>query len=226
MTVNTTAHDKYGNYLSQQYMSSFTTSPFRVSGTYPQNGRTDVSLSTSISVAFTSRIDTGSVRSAFQITPATSGSFYLYDGNTSFEFYPSGGLLADTMYTVTIDTSVRSKDGTKLSSPYVFSFRTVPFTVTYTFPYNGQTGISRYPYSIEVGFSAPIDTGSVRSAFSIPGVSGYFSFYDGGNYFYYYPTNTPLLANTIYTATISTAMRSKGGARLKAPYTFSFTTGN
>lgn len=226
VTIITTAHDKDGHYLPQQYVSTFTTTPFRVSYTNPQNGSTNVSLSNDIVIQFTSSVDTGSILSAFKINPAITGYFNYNEGDSYFSVYPNGGFLPDTLYTVTIDTSMRSKDGTKLLLPYVFSFRTEPFSVTYTYPSNGSTGVSRSLGSIEVDFNATIDTSSIRSAFNLPGVSGSFYFYDGGEFFLFYPTNLPLSANTTYTATILTAMRSKSGAYLKIPYTFSFTTGN
>ena len=230
MTVNASAHDKYGNQLQGQFLSSFTTAPFRVDFTYPSDGATDVYPYNNIQVYFTAPIDTGTVRSSFKIFPAIAGIFSLYDGNSSFSFYPPSGFLFDTAYTITVDTTLHSRTGDKLFSPYTFSFSTASFRVSYTQPYDGAFNVYRYT-SIQVSFSVPIDTGSVRGAFSIKdstgaNVGGNFSMYDGNSYFYFYPSNSPLAANETYTVTISTAMQSKNGKHLKSPYTFSFTTGN
>jgi len=229
IAVSANARDKYGNQLPQRFTSSFTTAPFQVTSTYPSNGSINVPLFNSIEVDFNSPIDTGTVRSAFKLTPTTSGYFSMYDGSSYFTFYPTNELLADTTYSVTVDTSLRSKSGDKLLAPYTFSFATVPFQVTGTYPSNGATYVDRY-IRIEVDFSDRIDTGSVRGAFSMKDamgsiVVGGFSSYSGINIFYFYP-NSILAANMIYTATISIAMRSQGGQAIKAPYTFSFTTGN
>jgi hypothetical protein len=214
---------KSGDKLASPYTFSFKTTSFKVINTYPSNGNTDVCSSTDIRVAFTGPVDTSTVRNAFRITPATGGYFYQYY-DYQFNFIPYEGLVSDSWFAVTIDTTIRSKNGDKLASPYGFSFKTSPFKVNYTYPPNGQTGVSRY-INVTVEFSANIDTGTVRSAFSMPGVSGYFSI-NGTSYFYFYPSSTGLSANTTYTATISTALKSKAGSSLKAPYSFSFTTGN
>jgi hypothetical protein len=229
ITVSPAAHDAYGNQIGQQFTSSFTTAQFRVTQTYPSDGDTRVYPYSSINVYFTASIDSGTVRSAFKINPVSTGNFSMWDGNSNFYFYPSNGLLLDTTYTVTIDTSLRSKAGDKLVAQYTFSFKTVPFEVSYTQPYNGDYNVSRYT-SVYVNFTAPIDTGSVRSSFTMKdssgaNVAGYLYLYDGSSSFNFSPSHT-LGANETYTVTISTGMRSKSGTYLKSPYTFSFTTGN
>ena len=150
----------------------------------------------------------------------------MYDWNPSLIFYPIGGFRGETLYTVNIDTTLRAKNGTQLSEPYEFSFRTAPFQIYYTRPNDGQSNVSRYLYSIEISSNGVIDTSTVRSAFNAPGITGTFTFYDGSNLFYHYLTNLPLDANTSYTVTINTSLRTKAGDRLESPYTFSFTTGD
>jgi hypothetical protein len=225
ISVNTSAQDKQGHHLPQVYHSTFTTSSFHVTSTNPQNRATDIWVMPILTVYFTTSIDTGSVRQAFSTIPPTTGSFYFFPGSTYFQFTPSQQLLFDTTYQVTLSTAMKSQYGDSLSQPYRFSFTTVPFKVTFTTPYNGATDISRSIYDIYVDFGVPIDTGTVRSSFSHPGMNGSFSIIEGNNYFDFFP-ETPLAAYTKYTMTIQTSMRSKSGAYLKTPYTFSFTTGN
>ncbi|MBA4311973.1 MAG: hypothetical protein C0417_05025 [Chlorobiaceae bacterium] len=226
INIQQSAKDKYGNQLQQPFNSSFTTGTFRVSSTYPQNGMENIHLTNSVEIYFTNYLDTSTIRRSFSITPNVNGylnfnnnSSYLYFNHYSDEFIP------ETTYTVRIDTSIRSANGDRMLSPYQFSFRTAPFKITYTYPYDGSTNVSRYLSSISVECNSSIDTSTIRSSFSIPGITGYSSSYYGSNYFYFYPTNTPLDANTTYTATISTSLKSIKGARLKEPYSFSFTTG-
>jgi Big-like domain-containing protein len=227
VTLSTAMRSQSGDSLVQPYSFSFRTAPFSVTYTSPYNGQTDIPLLGSIGVSFTASIDTASVRRAFSVVPPTVGNFYFYAGSSStFYFNPTLGLGPDTLYQVTLSTAMHSLRGDSLTQPYSFSFRTRPYSVTYTWPYNGSTGISRYPdIGFEVGFDVPIDTGSVQSSFSHPGMTGRYYYADGSRYFYFYP-DTPLAANTTYTMTVQTSMRSRSGAYLKTPYAFSFTTGN
>jgi hypothetical protein len=97
--------------------------------------------------------------------------------------------------------------------------------VTNAVPIDSSTGVCRNHY-IEFFFNSYIDTGAVRSSFSIsPPVDGSFSFFSGATYFYF-SANTQLAANTQYTVTLSDQMKSLDGSRILAPYVLTFTTGN
>lgn len=222
--VDGNARDKYGNQLTQPYSSSFTTEVFRVRNSYPPNGSTNVSLNNSIGASFTGLLDTGTVRTAVSINPPVTGTFSLYDGSSSFYFSPTDGLAGNTLYTVTISTALRSKEGVGLATPYTFSFTTAPFQITNTNPDDGQTNVSRGT-SIAVYFNGMLDTATVQSAFSVtPSIVGSFYYYTT-SYFYFYPSST-LAPNQTYSVTISNSIRSKSGSNIQSPYTFSFTTGN
>ncbi len=228
VTIAAGAHDKHGNPLPQTFMSSFTTVPFRVDRTYPVNGATNVSLNQYMEVDFSSPIDTGTVRTAFRIIPQVNGSLYAYDGSSYFNF-SHDDFLPETTYTVTVDSSVRSKRGQRLSDPYTFSFRTAPFQVVNSDPVDGSVDVNRFN-TIYVYFNASIDTGTIHSSFSIKDsnnvdVAGDVYSYDGSSYIYFYPPSG-FAPNAKYTGTVSTAIRSKSGYSLKAPFRFSFTTGN
>lgn len=228
ITVGTSAHDKLGHQLPQMFSSTFTTASFRVLSTYPADKNTDIPLYAPIEVNFTGFIDTGFVRSAFTIIPTTSGNFATSSPPIDdILFVPQNGLLGNTTYTVTLGTTIRSSSGDRLSGPYTFSFTTAPFEVTDAGAGN-WTGVTRYP-DVLVNLNGPIDTGSVRTAFSMKdstgaNVDGTFGMADGAISFHYYPINLPLPANATYTVTISTALRSMSGTHLASPYTFSFTT--
>ncbi|MBI4810934.1 MAG: Ig-like domain-containing protein, partial [Ignavibacteriales bacterium] len=73
ISIQQSAKDQYGNQLQQSFTSSFTTRPFRVSYTYPSDGRENVPLTQSIEIGFTNIIDTSTVRNSFNITPAVQG---------------------------------------------------------------------------------------------------------------------------------------------------------
>jgi hypothetical protein len=226
VTLSTAMRSQRGDSLAQPYSFSFRTVPFRVTDTAPYDGEAEVPISAWVGVYFTGLIDTGSVRRAFTIFPPTTGDFRLYPGGDLFHFTPSEGLAPDTLYRVTLSTAMHSQKDDSLTQPYNFSFRTGPFGVTYTWPSNGATGISRYPdFGIQVRFDAQIDTGTIRNSFTHPGMTGRFSFLDSGREFYFNP-DLPLGANTTYAMTVEKSLRSRGGGYLRTPYTFSFTTGN
>ena len=191
--------------------------------TYPSDGSSNASLNSAVEVSFSGPIDTSAVRGAFSVTPAVPGYFQNYYESSSFTFYPLDGFLATTTYTVTIDTSMRSNNGTKLFSPYNFTLTTEPFLVTSSFPRHADVDVPR-TQNISLFFNANIDTSSIGTAFSIiPRVQGYFISYERSSYFY---PSTSLSARTTYSVTVSTAMRAKGGSHLSSPYAFSFTTGD
>ena len=225
-TVGAGAHDVNGNYLPQQFVSSFRTSSFKVSYMNPADGSTNIGINLySIYMDFSAPVDTGSVRSALTISPAIPGHLSMYLGSSSVYYFPSAPLQFNTNYSVTLSTHLRSSNGDSLAAPYTFTFKTEPFRVTYTYPGDGYTGVSRTT-SLQVSCNANIDTGSVRSSFSIsPSVTGYLYLYDFSNYFYFMPASS-FAANTTYTVTISTGMKSRDGIHTLTPYVTNFTTGN
>jgi hypothetical protein len=223
INISSAAHDKYGNYLSEAFNSSFTTKRFQVSTITPSNGSKDIRLDANVYVRMTGKIDTSTIRAAFQINPMVDGYFTLYMNADYFYFFPKIELLPETNYTVTIDSTIRSISGNKLLSPYIFKFSTAPFKVSSTSPTDGASEVSRAS-DIYVYFNAGIKSDIVPTAFGITGgVTGTFSIHD--TYFSFKP-NSILSAYTTYTVLISTLMESKGAAHLKVPYTFSFTAGD
>jgi hypothetical protein len=124
ISVSNTLHAYDGTILSAPYTFSFTTAPFQIYYTYPSDGAFYVDRNQSMYVSCNIWIDTGSVRSSFSINPPVSGNFSLYDGGNSFNFMPSSILAANTIYTVTISTSLRTQSGYNLQQPYTFRFKT------------------------------------------------------------------------------------------------------
>ncbi len=226
ITIGTEAHNKFGNHLQQPFISAFTTLPFEVASTYPSDGSTNVGVMQSISINFTGQPDTSTVRAALTAHPPIAGQYYYYSPAT-VQLNPMGEMFLDSVYAVTIDTSIRGYDGGRLSAPYTFSFRTVPFEVSSTYPYDGSTFVSPYS-SVGVFFNALIDTGSVRSSFSLldslnHSLSGYYTMYSNG---FYFSASADLKPYSVYTAKITTGLRANQGKVLKVPYMFSFTTGS
>src|SRR2546425_1064370 len=121
VSVGSGAHDKSGYTMPDGFSSSFKTVDFQVYYTRPINGDTTVSPFATVEVYFDAAIDTSSARGAFQINPSVEGLLG-YEGSVSgFSFSPILTFAEGTKYTVTIGSTMLSKGGTPIASPYSFS---------------------------------------------------------------------------------------------------------
>ncbi|HTR81562.1 MAG TPA: Ig-like domain-containing protein [Bacteroidota bacterium] len=225
ITIGPSAGDIYGDTLGAPISFSFIPEPyFRVTNTYPSDNDTAISpLYPSATMRFNALIDTGSAASAFSISPSVGGNVSVYYGDWGFYWSPPSNVTfaSETKYTVTIAPTVKDLSGDQMPSAYSFSFTTAAYGVTSAYP----TGAGVSPTaSINVYCNFLIDSTSIAGAFSLnPAANGSIT-YNASSF-----TFTPLLSltpNTLYTATVSTALRAKDGTSVKNPYTFSFTTGN
>ena len=216
------ARDRYGNLINAPRSSSFTVTGFKVTSTSPRDGSTQVSPDVYLSVYMSATVDTGSVRQAFSISPPVAG--ILTPGNYgTIGFRPSESLVTETRYTVTLSTAVRASDGTPLAAPYTFSFTTQKLNVSQVYPEYGSINVER-TQSIIVYANSALDSASIRPAFTItPNVSVAITYRQGERSFVVTPT-TLLAPSTMYTVTISTALRSRSGGNLESQYQTVFTT--
>ncbi len=222
LTVSANAHDAENRPVNHDYTSTFTTIPFRVTSTYPYDRQTKTWLNQNIYVYLSGVMDTSTFRSAFSINPSVPGGFpVFYPPASSFNYYIPGSLRQSTMYTVSLSSALKATDGTALE-PKTFTFTTDRFKISSTYPSDGSSNVYKYS-TIQVYFNGRIDTGSVRSAFSISrALPGSFGLYEGNDNFSFY--HNGFASKTTYTVTISTGMRTKAGDNLTSPYAFSFTS--
>ncbi len=229
VTIDTSASDTAGIKLTEPYQFSFTTEPIRIEFTSPEDNETGVSLMTKILIYFNTYMDVESVNSAFQMVDSglneVTGEFS-WPSPSRMEFHPSLALTFGETYTVTIDTSARDAQGSRLSEPYQFSFTTESVRVVYTSPGHNQTGISPYT-KVLINFNTDMDMESVISAFkmvdsNLKEVMGNFVWSSWCNM--EFQPNSLLAVNETYTVTIDTTASSTEGKRLSQAYQFSFTT--
>lgn len=223
VTLNSALRAATGNIaLGGDTSFTFTTEPFRLTQFQP-NPTYPASLNNSSLLAnFNSTLDPASVASAFSILPATSGVVSPY-GGYQVSFTPTNGWRANTAYTATFKSSLKTTGGALFGRDTSITFVTEAFRVTDFYPYNGSAGVSRSA-GINVYCNSALDSQTLNSAFSIsPAIAGTLSASSGSLYFSH---TTPFAANTTYTVTLSTALKSLNGDSLQAPYTFFFTTGN
>ncbi len=139
-----------------------------VASTFPAKGAVNVPCYRSIDVQFSVEMDTASVRSAFSLVPAVSGTFNWANGNSTLSFKPDQYLAFSTTYTLTIDSTAKDAIGARYldglgsgqgPSQFQMSFTTIPPDVT------PPAITSYYPHATTTNF--PV-TGSVLIRYDEP----------------------------------------------------------
>ncbi|MBN8547086.1 MAG: Ig-like domain-containing protein [Ignavibacteria bacterium] len=239
-TITTGAKDLTNNSIVENYVWRFTTgagavvTPPIVTSTVPVNQATGVPLNQKIAATFSKSMDastiTGATFTLKQGNNSVSG-FVSYFGTTA-TFTPATNLAANTVYTATITTGVKDLTGNALVNNYVWTFTTgtgaviTPPVVSSTDPLNNATGVP-LNQKIAATFSKTMDASTITTAtFTLKHgttvVSGFVSYL--GTTASFSPTNN-LLANTLYTATITTGAKDLTGNALVNDYVWTFTTG-
>jgi hypothetical protein len=201
-----------------------------VASANPENGTTNVPLDKTISVDFNQEMKA----SSFDLASFTLQGTTLVAGTVSFSgktvtFNPTAPLTANTTYTGTIKTSVQNKIGNALEADYVWTFSTGaslnPMVIS-TNPINKATDVVLNKI-VAVNFNMPMDQATINtSTFTIKQGTTII----GGNVSYsgttaYFKSSAALMANTQYTATITTEAKNIQGVALANNYVWTFTTG-
>jgi hypothetical protein len=124
------AHDAQGHVINAPYQFSFTTEPFRVEGySYSTNTSPEgFSYPYYIHFYFNGPLDTSTVRTAINVTPTlpfTISYYYGSDEYSSFYIYlQPDQMQANTLYKITLNTTIRSQNGAYMKGPFIFSFNT------------------------------------------------------------------------------------------------------
>ncbi len=237
-TVFTTVKDLLGNAIQQNYVWSFTTgvivSP-TVILTSPLPDVTGVALNSVITAKFSVPMNPLTITAAnFMVKNgllAVPGVVTYDELINTATFTPSTPLLSNTVYTSTITTGTKNTLGNPLLGNYTWNFTTInttPPAVILTDPLNTATGIAMNK-TITAIFNIPLDattisntTFLVKNNLNVP-VAGAVTY--TGTTASFNPTN-PLDMNTVYTATLTTGVKSKDGFAMAANYVWSFTTSN
>ncbi len=129
----------------------------------PPDTADDASARTSIHVGFSAAMNHADVERSFLMSPAVPGSFR-WEGTTLI-FTPLQRLDANARYAVSI-LGAHDLQGNPLGGDMAFSFTTaLPARIIKVVPASGATGVSAG--SIQLWFSAPVDTSSVAAAFRL-----------------------------------------------------------
>ncbi len=239
-TITTMAKNDAGNKLAKNYVWSFNTgaaaliTPPSVSSTDPVNAETAVPINQKIAATFSTAMDASTITaSTFTLMQGTTPipGFVSYSGVTAI-FAPSSNLAPNTAYNVIITTGAKDLAGNALANNYVWSFTTgaaaivTSPTVSSTDPLNAATGVP-LNQKIAATFSKTMDATTITSATytltqGSTSVSGFVSY--SGTTAIFAPASN-LLANTVYSVTITTGAKDLAGNALATNYVWSFTTG-
>lgn len=239
-TLSNAITDTAGNRLVA-YQWSFVTgsaadaTPPRVSQVSPSRDETGVANNNAIVATFTEALDPASVTAAsFSVTSngtAVAGSV-IYSGYTAI-FRPAQMFANTTQYTVNI-RGARDLAGNVMDADYSWSFisGTAPDydapAVSSVFPLDGMLGVS-INGSLLATFSEPMDASTVTTASVVlqdpagAALQGTVSY--TGTTLTFTPYDA-LAHGTVYTATVTAAVRDLAGNPLIEVYRWSYTTGD
>lgn len=223
--VRSTARDVNGNYLTPSYSMTFHPEPyFRIREEYPPDGSVDVIASAYIGLVFNSPVDT-SILSEIEISPLIQGRWVVSQYDSVYVYHQSYVPLGNnTSYSITVSANAHDKAGNQLPQQFTTSFTTAPFREASEYPADGSVDVPPTG-TIYVRFTAPIDTSTIRSAFSIaPAVDGIFGGYYSNSDAFYFTPSPQFLSDTVYVIKIDTSLRSSTGTRLVSEHQFSFKT--
>ncbi len=203
------------------------TIPPTVLYTSPANTATNIGIDALIIVTFTEPVDSTSVNdTTFSINNGVSGS-YSFNGNTIY-LTPSASMAYLTTYTCRLTTGITDSVGNHLPANVTWTFTTEPDPAT-----TSPTIISVSPINnavnvygdvvINATFSKEMNAATItNSSFSLNnGATGVVTY---SNKTATFTPDDTLLYDTIYNATISTAVADTFGNNLATAYSWNFRT--
>ncbi len=233
--ITTTVKDLRGNALQEDYLFSFSTGATLqplVLTTSPTPNEIGVVLNKVVSATFNMPMDPATINTTtFTLKQGTTTitGVVTYSGNTAL-FTPNANLTANTVYTATITTGAHNMAGVALASNYVWNFTTgtiVAPRVILTDPFNTETGVALNKVVTATFDMAMNPLTITTSTFTLKQgtdvILGSVSY--SGNMASFTPNN-PLLANAVFTATITTGAKNVAGVSIANNYVWTFTTIN
>ena len=233
--ITTGTKDPRGNALQEDYLFSFSTGAVLrplVLATSPTSNETGVVLNKVVNATFNMPMDPTTINTtSFTLKQGTTSitGVVTYSNNTAF-FTPNENLTGNTVYTATLTIEAQNIAGVALLSNYVWRFTTgaiVAPRVILTDPFSGETGVS-VTKVVTATFDMAMDPLTLTTSTftlkqgttSILGSVNY-----SGNSATFTPNN-PLLANAVFTATLTTGVKNGVGIPIAANYVWTFTTIN
>ncbi len=204
------------------------TTPPTVISTTPQANAINVSITDSLIIVFSEKIQAESVTSGSVSISNKASTATLTDSIIVVTF--STSLSYSTNYTVTITTTISDLAGNSLDSNFSFSFTTeadpatIPPTVVSTYPINGTT-IGSVSDSVRVTFSKDINITTLNDTtfISADGRTGTISYNSVTRTAAFLPTE-PFAFDSTYIFRITTNLKDTYGNNLQSQFIWSFST--
>ena len=232
-TITKGALNADGTALQADYVWTFTTGgvPPTIVSTDPANLATGVVLNKIVRANFSVPMNpltiTTTTFTVKQGTTSVAGTV-TYSGSRA-SFTPAIALALNTVYTATITTGAMNVAGTPLASNYVWTFTTSNVlnpAVTLSDPLDNATNVALNK-QVKATFNMPMDPLTLTSTtFTVK--AGATSVLGAVTYSGSTATFTPaadLLANTTYTATITTGAKNPAAVAITGNYVWNFSTG-
>lgn len=200
-----------------------------VSSTIPASNALNVPLGQAISATFNEEMDPSSINSAsFTVVGLAPVAGTITYTDKTATFTPTLLLDENTTYTARITTKAKDLMGNFLQVEYVWTFSTGTLlrpVVISTDPDNNAVAV-KFDKTISATFNMVMDPSTLNDLTfkvnqGINAVTGVITY--TGSTVYFVPTN-PLLANKIYTVTITKAAKNSLGTPMVADHTWTFTT--
>lgn len=201
-----------------------------VVSTVPTAGSINVPLDQTITATFNEDMNPATfTQTSFTLQGTTQVAGTVSFSGRIATFNPTADLAPNTTYTAIIKTSVKDLMGNALQTDYVWSFSTgatVRPVVISTNPVNNATNVVLNK-TVTATFNMAMNPTTInatsftlkRGTVAVTGVVSYV-----GTTASFNPT-ADLLANTTYTATITTVAKNAAGVSLATDYVWAFTTG-
>ena len=200
-----------------------------VESTTPLSNALNVPLGQVITATFNEEMDPGSINSTSFIVAGSSplAGTVSYSGKTA-SFKPLSPLSENTTYTAKITTKVKDVMGNFLQLEYVWVFSTGTLlrpVVIAVDPINDATSVplnKTISATFNMGMNpASLNNNTFKVSQGTNAVAGSISY--TGSTVSFIPAS-PLLANKIYTVTITTGVKNSMDTPMTADYTWNFTT--
>src|SRR5437870_7704307 len=236
-TIAATVADPTGATLAAPVIWSFTTDTApTVTVQAPPNGAINVPVTTTVSATFSKPMAAASITTAtFTLTAAGAAApvpatVTLNAAGTVATLTPTTPLVAGTVYTATVAATVTDTIGTPLGTASTWSFTTnAAPTVIAQAPPNGAINVPLNT-TVSATFSKPMNaatittaTSTLRSAAPAANVPATVAINAAGTIATLTPTS-PLVAGTVYTATVAATVTDTIATPLGTASVWSFTT--
>lgn len=233
-TITVEAANTDGIPLASEYTWTFNTGAApSVISVDPKDQEKSVAVNKSISAVFSEMMDGGTINTASftlktGMTPVPGTVTY---AELTAVFKPFIPLIPNTTYTATISKTVKNPQGISITNDFVWSFTTAapdaivaPLIIS-TDPTSNAVNVA-FDKVIKANFSQTMDLATINGATFllkqgntvIPGTVTY-----SGTTASFTPSS-PLSSGLVYTATITTGVKSSAGAALENNYVWNFTT--